>query len=220
MAGGPHEGTYLVNPRHMAVNRPRNVTDEELSSAPSYFTRPLSEPTIMGYYLQRIRMSELSREMTDLTYGLEGDCIPANLADDLDAKFRMFLSELPAFLRVGKHVEGVTYVNGTPRAAGMCHGMASLRHWLTSLPLECSSTEVHGQFGTARQTRQIPPAPTIAQGAQIRLLQECVSGIRSRGHPTQTGIGPGQLLPMDLQFQAWRIFTSVCAASAQRERLS
>jgi hypothetical protein len=49
LSGGPQEGTYLVQPRHIRVNKPRNVHDEDLSREDAAtIDRPLSEPTIVS----------------------------------------------------------------------------------------------------------------------------------------------------------------------------
>ena len=100
MAGGPHEGSYNVNPKHMQVKRPRNVSDEELETKPPDFEHPLSEPTIMAYYLQRIRLSELSRDITDLTCCGSADDVAVDVVADVDARFQDILTSLPSFLRV------------------------------------------------------------------------------------------------------------------------
>jgi hypothetical protein len=52
LSGGPQEGTYLVQPRHIRANKPRNVHDEDLSREDAAtIDRPLSEPTIVSHTL-------------------------------------------------------------------------------------------------------------------------------------------------------------------------
>ncbi|KAH6682246.1 hypothetical protein F5X68DRAFT_24635 [Plectosphaerella plurivora] len=65
--GGPNEGVYQVNPRHMAVNKPRNIDDADLVEGDPNVDRPLSQPTDMSYFLQRLRLAEVSRAIVDHT---------------------------------------------------------------------------------------------------------------------------------------------------------
>ncbi|KAJ9617102.1 hypothetical protein H2200_000823 [Cladophialophora chaetospira] len=100
-SGGPQEGTYFVQPRHMVVNIPRNVDDRDLIYTNPPLDRPLSEPTAMSYDIQRLKLGDLCRAMVDL--------IPLSVTDTssvdyqqviaLDHRFDVFLQELPSFLR-------------------------------------------------------------------------------------------------------------------------
>jgi len=104
LAGGPHEGTYSVQPRHMQVKRPRNVTDEDLLTQDATFTRPLDEPTSSSYYLQRIRLAEVCREAADVTWDLISVSSPDEIAYDqvlaVDRRFADLLDTLPNVLRL------------------------------------------------------------------------------------------------------------------------
>jgi hypothetical protein len=100
MTGGPHEGTYSISLNHMRVKRPRNISDEELETMSESFDRPLSEPTIMAYNLQRIRLGEICREMADLTWSKDTDEVSVDDIQRIDASFDNFFAELPMFLRI------------------------------------------------------------------------------------------------------------------------
>lgn len=84
----------------MNVKMPRNVSDEELENLPEDFEHTMSEPTIMAYYLQRIRLSEISRSITDLTCDTEPDEISVDDVFIVEGRFRSALDELPSFLKV------------------------------------------------------------------------------------------------------------------------
>lgn len=84
----------------MNVKRPRNVSDEELETMPEDFEHPSSDPTIMAYNIQRIRLSEISRDITDLTCDTEPDNISVDNVIAVDARFQSALNELPSFLKV------------------------------------------------------------------------------------------------------------------------
>jgi hypothetical protein len=99
---GPTEGTYSFLPHQMMVNMPRNVNDDDLINKPLDYNPPLSEPTTSSYFLQRIKLAELSRMVTD--------SVPLALADPmdidyekvvaLDRKFEAFEHELPYFFQL------------------------------------------------------------------------------------------------------------------------
>ncbi|EEP81635.1 predicted protein [Uncinocarpus reesii 1704] len=63
--GGPGEGVYQVNPRHMIVKKPRNINDVDLVDNGPQLELPISQPTDMSYFLQRIRLAEISRSIVD-----------------------------------------------------------------------------------------------------------------------------------------------------------
>ena len=86
----------------MKVRRPRNISDEELATKPADFDHPLSEPTVMAYYIQRIRLSEICRRIADMAWDMEVDQITVDDVRELDSEFDNLFSELPAFLRLDK----------------------------------------------------------------------------------------------------------------------
>lgn len=100
--GGPQEGMYFIQPRHMTVRYPRNLDDDDLMSVDFHFERPLSEPTSMSYFLQRIRLAEICRMVVDSMPMTTSDPAQANYQNviSLDNKFETFLMEVPVFLRL------------------------------------------------------------------------------------------------------------------------
>ncbi|CAK1363071.1 unnamed protein product [Cercospora beticola] len=100
--GGPQEGTYTI--RTMHVNLPRNLNPEDLNTRGSEFARPLTEPTVMSYYLQRIRLATTCREIADdlwtkLQFTDPSDIDPQTILA-LDLKFESQTRELPHFMRL------------------------------------------------------------------------------------------------------------------------
>ncbi|OGM48076.1 hypothetical protein ABOM_002894 [Aspergillus bombycis] len=65
--GGPGEGVYQANPRQMIVKKPRNINDVDLLDAGLHLDLPISQPTEMSYFLQRLRLAEISRSIVDHT---------------------------------------------------------------------------------------------------------------------------------------------------------
>ncbi|KFX96687.1 hypothetical protein O988_05207 [Pseudogymnoascus sp. VKM F-3808] len=96
---GPQEGSYTVNPQHMAVNKPRNINDEDLIDGMENIELPLSQPTSMSYFLQRIRLAELSREFTDqATHNIANpELIGYAQVMGIDTKFDNFIKDIPSF---------------------------------------------------------------------------------------------------------------------------
>jgi hypothetical protein len=58
-------GVYHCHPRQMVVKKPMNLNDEDLVDGMSQDQKPLSWPTVMSHPLQRIRMAEIMRSLTD-----------------------------------------------------------------------------------------------------------------------------------------------------------
>ncbi|KAI0432452.1 hypothetical protein F5Y09DRAFT_144750 [Xylaria sp. FL1042] len=100
LVGGPLDGTYTVQPRHFIVNRPRNINDSDLNQSDT-LTYPSHVLTQVSCYLQRIRLSEICREMADARApGLLGvDITDFNTVSSLDRLFEQALAEMPPSLR-------------------------------------------------------------------------------------------------------------------------
>ncbi|KAF5968281.1 hypothetical protein FCOIX_11529 [Fusarium coicis] len=94
-AEGTSGATYLIQPNLISTNLPRHIDDNDLSN-PSHIERPLSEPTTMSYTLQRIKVAEVVRCISDLMPHdpSEASC---ELILSLDAKIESLLYELPEF---------------------------------------------------------------------------------------------------------------------------
>jgi hypothetical protein len=99
-SGGPQEGTYLIHPGHFNVRPIRNVDDEDLLRDPPV-DLPLSQPTTMSYYIQRVKLAELGRTMVDTIPLFHADPLTINYQDviDMDEKFEAFFADIPPFLR-------------------------------------------------------------------------------------------------------------------------
>ncbi|KAI2631141.1 hypothetical protein GGS21DRAFT_523452 [Xylaria nigripes] len=97
LVGGPLDGTYTVQPRHFIVKRPRNLNDNDLSQSDETFTYPLNVPTQISCFLQRIRLSEICREMIDSrTPGLlDVEITDISKVTSLDLLFETALLEMP-----------------------------------------------------------------------------------------------------------------------------
>ncbi|KAG5763664.1 hypothetical protein H9Q72_008246 [Fusarium xylarioides] len=94
-AEGTSGATYLIQPNLISTSLPRHINDEDLGSS-DHKERPLSDPTTMSYNLQRIKVAEVVRCISDLMPHdpSEASC---ELILTLDAKLESLLYELPNF---------------------------------------------------------------------------------------------------------------------------
>lgn len=101
VTGGPQEGTYSIQPRHIATRLPRHIEEEDLMTKGPTFERPLSVPTDSSYLIQRIRLAEISRKTIDVmplgAWGSNDIRYEDILA--LDLEFERFERELPPFFQ-------------------------------------------------------------------------------------------------------------------------
>ncbi|RBR20223.1 hypothetical protein FVER53590_09932 [Fusarium verticillioides] len=99
-AEGTSGATYLIQPNLISTNLPRHINDADLSSSDKK-ERPLSEPTTMSYNLQRIKVAEVVRCISDLMPHdpREASC---ELILSLDAKLESLLHELPEFFKMDR----------------------------------------------------------------------------------------------------------------------
>lgn len=84
----------------MLVKRPRNVDDCNLQQDP-FLDQPVSSPSTMSYYLQRINLADLCRRVADTIPLLNVEITTIDYKDiiALDKRFEAFLEELPTFLK-------------------------------------------------------------------------------------------------------------------------
>lgn len=86
----------------MKVSIPRNLNDEDIGKVDQNYQRPLSEPTIMSYPLQRIRLGEVCRQITDTMPSVATTIEELNYEEiiRLDRLFDDYFNGLPIFLRI------------------------------------------------------------------------------------------------------------------------
>ncbi|KAI0402303.1 hypothetical protein F4802DRAFT_576647 [Xylaria palmicola] len=99
--GGPLDGTYAVQPRHFIVNRPRNLNHNDLIQKDETFTYPLNVLTQMSYFIQRIRLAEVCREIVDAREPglLDLEITHFDKVASLDVLFERVLEEMPPILQ-------------------------------------------------------------------------------------------------------------------------
>ncbi|KAH8697891.1 fungal-specific transcription factor domain-containing protein [Talaromyces proteolyticus] len=99
---GPQEGTYFIHPQHVNVRLPRDCNDDEICLGENNDLVVEPQPTGMTFFLERVRLSHICREATDIL-PLETSKlvqIPYEQIILLDKKFQDFFSSLPFFFRI------------------------------------------------------------------------------------------------------------------------
>lgn len=103
---GPREGIYLVSPRQMAVNKPRNIDDADLLDGGPNVDLPYSQPTDMSYFLQRLRLAEVSRSIMEpisMATMASGTHSYLSHVMNLDSELERMIREVPPFLNLDSY---------------------------------------------------------------------------------------------------------------------
>ncbi|KAI1841778.1 hypothetical protein JX266_012045 [Neoarthrinium moseri] len=99
---GPQEGMYFIQPNQVSVRLPLDCNDNEISFGQSPEAIGVTRPTSMTFYLARVRLAHICRQMAD-TIPLETSAlmrIPYDHIMVLDQKLEDFLCDLPFYLRL------------------------------------------------------------------------------------------------------------------------
>lgn len=97
------EGIYTFQPRQMNVRVPVNIDDELLSASGETPGLPLSTPTAMSSFLQRLKLADLCRRIVDelpAPVDTNYETLDYRLVVDIDRRLRQYLDELPVFFRL------------------------------------------------------------------------------------------------------------------------
>ncbi|RFU29647.1 hypothetical protein B7463_g6706, partial [Scytalidium lignicola] len=104
--GGAGEGVYQANPRHMTVKKPLNINDMDLVDNGYQMGLPISQPTEMSYFLQRIRLAEISRSIVDhnpmTMISSGGPNYPVHVMA-LDSKLDQMIHDIPSFFHLDSY---------------------------------------------------------------------------------------------------------------------
>ena len=82
----------------------RNVNDMDLNQVP-LVDLPQSQPTIMSYYIQRVKLGSLCRSVVDMMplSSIDFPTLDYQEVIQLDSKFQAFFDDLPMFLRTDEN---------------------------------------------------------------------------------------------------------------------
>lgn len=91
---------YSIHPHQVSTNQPRNLTRDDLNTQGPDFNRSSLEPTVMSYYLHRIKLASVCREIADSVWCYTDlDHINYDLVTSMNAKFENIERNMPRFLR-------------------------------------------------------------------------------------------------------------------------
>ncbi|KAE8151667.1 hypothetical protein BDV25DRAFT_138590 [Aspergillus avenaceus] len=99
--GGPQEGTYTFQPKHMKVDYPSNADDEWITSTELLRVSPLSQPTLMSAFIYRIKLADLCRQVVDTMSATWLSLQEPNYDDiiSLGQQFHDLLHDYPTFFK-------------------------------------------------------------------------------------------------------------------------
>lgn len=101
-SGGPQEGAYTFQSKHMKVNLPSNTDDEMITASGIQQEFPLSVPTAMSAFFARVQGSELCRDVIDALPSIMLDSQECDYKTilELDAKYQKHMDDLPFFFKL------------------------------------------------------------------------------------------------------------------------
>ena len=106
----------------MIVRRPLNINDEDLTDNMTLVDQPTSQPTAMSYSLQRIRLSEIARNIVDRTpLAMAHADLSHDVLTDIDTELQCFINDIPPFFSMYIHNLIETYQLDPSRAAKIRH---------------------------------------------------------------------------------------------------
>lgn len=98
---GPQGGMYFIHPIHIAVKLPKDRFDDEIVLGNSTELVDGPQPCGMTYFLERVRLAQICREIADIVELVVSKLIqmPYENIIALDKKLEDFLSNLPFFFK-------------------------------------------------------------------------------------------------------------------------
>lgn len=100
---GAQCGSYMISPKHFKVDKPTNVDDIKISSlGPEvYVERDKEVPTDISYFLMRVNISILFREIVDAAAEMGSfDELPYDLVLTFDKRLSDSLVDLPKYMHI------------------------------------------------------------------------------------------------------------------------
>lgn len=99
---GPQEGTYSIHPHHIHTRKPQSSEGDEIVRNESSHLSINPIPTGMTFFLARIQLAEICRDMTDTLPGATSKLMlaPYEQVVALDRRFAELISNLPYFFRL------------------------------------------------------------------------------------------------------------------------
>jgi hypothetical protein len=137
----PQEGTYSINPRHIHVNKPMNVDDDDLFGE-NVIDKPLSIPTEMSYFLVRTHGGEVCRVLADLVHPLASGVNSVDYEEivALERTTATITEKMPFYFQLDEESRKKTepYLSKYPQLA--------TQRYLLQQGLHCHRSRIHRPF--------------------------------------------------------------------------
>ncbi len=150
LSGGPQEGVYNMQPRHMQVNLPRNISDSDLTNpnTPIDFEAPLSVPTSTSYLIQRIKLATICRKIVDAMpmSPSRPDMIPYEEFIVLDMEFEKLLEELPPFFQTEDKEGAQPYIQAVESAEDIEASQIAAQRFMIRMTTHTRRCKFHQPF--------------------------------------------------------------------------
>ena len=114
----------------MAVHKPLHLNDDDLESGRFEQERPMSQPTSMSYFLQRLRLAEICRLSTDrgLTTPRKSESLDQSNVIYIDAELKQLSESLPLFFLLDSNKQHISEHSRNPTIIVQRYFINSLIH--------------------------------------------------------------------------------------------
>lgn len=101
---GPQEGVYSINPKHMCVELPTNIDDNDLNDTTATKAKEMNEPTEMSYFIFRCMAGDYVRKIADAQPSMaSGETkMDGKALIELEEDYRGFKVHLPDYFKLEK----------------------------------------------------------------------------------------------------------------------
>ncbi|KAE8383478.1 hypothetical protein BDV26DRAFT_251807 [Aspergillus bertholletiae] len=181
---GPGEGVYQANPRQMIVKKPHNINDVDLLDAGLPLDSPISQPTEMSYFLQRLRLAEISRSIVDhnpMTATSAGGASHYAHVTAMDFELDQMIQDIPSFLHLDAY-EGScdSTMSGTFIQAYLLNSVIHTQRCKLHLTYLTSGPNNNPAYTSSRETCLKSARQLIRAEAQLERAQHPFVQIRLR----------------------------------------
>ncbi|KHN97981.1 C6 zinc finger domain protein [Metarhizium album ARSEF 1941] len=163
-SGGPNDGAYFHQPKHMNVRLPANIDDKDLTADMTEEDIPLTQPSDMSGFICRVKLSQLCREVVDALPSRFLDVNRTNYETvlQMDREFRTFLDGLPVYFRLDPE--------SMERSKAICRErpIIALHRVGINFSIQVRLCRLHRPYHLEGQTN---PTYQYSQGACIRAAQ-------------------------------------------------
>lgn len=176
--GSPGETVYQTNPRQMIVNKPRNINDVDLLTGSQFPEPPLSQPSEMSYFLQRIRLAEIARSIADHdAMAVSGSAKLSYYAHvmAMDVELDQMIHDIPPFFNLGIY----------DRCSPSDRGDVFIQAHLLNTIMHTQRCKLHLGYLTSRPNRTSPAYASSWEAClkSAREINRAEKQLERTGHP-------------------------------------